>query len=257
MRNGPALTIDGDEVPLLFDVGEELSPNPTVDGMIFRLSFRAGLRVDEIAHLTNDAFLDPRGRLTGQIRISVTKGNRPRSIVAHPEILEFYERFAWENPDLHWFAASPRDRRQMRPSALCMHMKRRFEGFGFAGCTSHTGRATFITELARRHNEFGCSLWDVMEIAGHKHLSSTAKYLRTSENSSDLVLGLGSRAHRHHSTIRGRETNDFTKRNNRYASPADILRHRQHEAWVAEQFLRSRVQPQWRAERGVGARRRD
>ena len=52
MRHGPAPTLEFDEVPLVFDLIEEVSPDPVTDGLVFNLSFRAGLRVSEIAHLT-------------------------------------------------------------------------------------------------------------------------------------------------------------------------------------------------------------
>jgi integrase/recombinase XerD len=259
MRHGPAPTLEIHEVPLVFDLIEEASPDPVTDAMVFNLSFRAGLRVSEIAHLTLDAFFDPRGRPRDEIYLTITKWNKDRSIFTHPEVQEALDRFMWTYPGRQWVAASPRDGRQMRPSALAMHMKRRFEEFGFVGCTSHSGRATFITELARRANEFGCSLWDVKEIAGHKHLSSTAKYLRPSERGRELVQALGRCANHHNQfNSKGRDNHGFnpTRGNNRHANPASILRHRQHEAWVAEQFLRTRVQPQWRSERDRGAGRR-
>jgi len=246
MRHGPAPTLEIDEVGLVFDLIEEASPDPVTDDMVFNLSFRAGLRVSEIAHLTLDAFFDPRGRFTDEIYVTITKWKKDRSIFIHPEVEKALDRFMEAYPGLQYFAVSPRDGRQMRPSALAMHMKRRFDEFGFVGCTSHTGRATFITELARRANEFGCSLRDVQRIAGHKHLSSTEKYLRPSEHGRELVRALGRGPnHQRHFNSRGRESHAFTanKRHNRHASPAQILRHRQHEAWVAEQLLRSRVQP--------------
>lgn len=262
MRNGHAPILGYvDEVPLVFDVIDEVSPDPETDGLVFALSFHAGLRVSEIAHLTLEAFQDGRGRMTDDIYIAVTKWRTDRTIFKHPEVHERLERYMWAYPDRPWIAASPRDGSQMTPEALGMHMKRRLEEGGFIGCTSHTGRATFITELARRCGEFGCSLWDVMEIAGHKHLSSTAKYLRRSERGRELVnaLGRGSGAHQSINN-RGREHHgrNGTKRNTRYTNPARILSHRQHEAWVAEQFLRSRIQPQWGADcdRGAGRRHR-
>lgn len=249
MRHGTAPILEYDEVPLLFDLIEEVSPTPVIDSMVFNLSFRAGFRVSEIAHVTLDAFFDPRGRMTDEIYLTVTKWKKARSVFMHPEIEKALDRFMGTYEGLHYFAVSPRDGRQMRPSALAMHMKRRFEEFGFVGCTSHSGRATFITELARRANEFGCSLADVQRIAGHKHLSSTAKYLRHSERGRELVhaLGRGPTHHSHfnsHFNSKGRESHGFTanKRHNRHASPAQILRHRRHEVWMAEQFLRSPVQ---------------
>ena len=152
MRHGPAPTLEIDEVPLVFDLIEEVSPDPVTDAMIFNLSCRAGLRVSEIAHLTIDAFFDPRGRMRDEIHVTVTKWNKSRDIFAHPEIEQALDRYMSTYPGRPWFASSPRDGCQMRPSALAMHMKRRFEEFGVEMAPARSAnalrRADFIS--ARR-----------------------------------------------------------------------------------------------------------
>ncbi len=48
---------------------------------------------------------------------------------------------------------------------------------GFEGCSSHTGRRTFITNAARNIGKFGGSLRDVQALARHRSLSMTQRYI--------------------------------------------------------------------------------
>lgn len=48
---------------------------------------------------------------------------------------------------------------------------------GFNGCSSHSGRRTFITGAARHISQVGGSLRDVQYLAGHASLSTTQIYI--------------------------------------------------------------------------------
>lgn len=245
MGHGPAVRLEPHEVPLVFDLVEERSLCPVVDGLLFRLSFRGGLRSCEMAGLDRNALIDRRGRIRDEIRITVTKGHSQRTIQMHPDIYPAADRFLWEYPDIDWFAVSPRDGRQQNSGALGARFTRLYEEIGFVGCTSHTGRATCITEMVRRCSEFDCSIFDVMKFAGHKSITSTAKYLAPSEGARDMVRGLG----RNHN--RGRNTHEqgraYQRRHHNQAEA--YAGHRQHQDWMALQFARVSIQPERWAER--------
>jgi integrase/recombinase XerD len=47
----------------------------------------------------------------------------------------------------------------------------------FDGCSSHSGRRTFITQAARNIGRFGGSLRDVQMLARHSSLAMTQRYI--------------------------------------------------------------------------------
>ena len=61
---------------------------------------------------------------------------------------------------------------------------------GLKGCSSHSGRRTFITNAARTISTVGGSLRDVQMLAGHRALSTTQRYIEADVEAQKRVVDL-------------------------------------------------------------------
>jgi integrase len=57
------------------------------------------------------------------------------------------------------------------------HLKANSVELGFEGCSSQSGRRSFITVAARNIYRSGCSLRDVQLLAGHCSIETTERYV--------------------------------------------------------------------------------
>ena len=90
-------------------------------------------------------------------------------------------------PNRHLKTSKP-----MTPSAVAMwfrylyQRRLRFDG----QYSSHSGRRTAITNMARKATTVGGSLRDVQQIAGHANLSTTQGYIEGSTNAKKKLVDL-------------------------------------------------------------------
>ncbi len=63
------------------------------------------------------------------------------------------------------------------PHSLVNWFRALYAGLGYAGCSSHSGRRTFITRAAKLVYRAGGSLRDVQQLAGHRSIDQTQAYI--------------------------------------------------------------------------------
>ena len=154
--------------------------HPIRDHTIVLLSFKAGLRACEVAGLTWSMILRPDGRLSDQLLVarSIAKNGAERRLPLHPALKAALTR-------LHVACGRPRDGPvicserggALTAGSVVNWFARAYAELGLDGCSSHSGRRTFITQAARLLAKTGGSLRDVQELAGHRALTTTERYI--------------------------------------------------------------------------------
>ncbi len=67
--------------------------------------------------------------------------------------------------------------RPMTPQSIVVWFADAYRVIGLDGCSSHSGRRTFITRAARLVHHAGGSLRDVQLLAGHRSIHTTERYI--------------------------------------------------------------------------------
>jgi integrase len=157
----------------------ERSRHPLRNRLIVLLSVKAGLRAAEIAKLTWDMILDASGDVGAIVAVQdrIAKKRGGRSIPLHNDLrqalIEARELCDGQGP----IVRSERGRGAMTPLSIVNFFGCAFKQLGFDGCSSHSGRRTFITKAARAVHHAGGSLRDVQILAGHRSIQTTQRYI--------------------------------------------------------------------------------
>ena len=150
-----------------------------------RLSLNAGLRAKEIAALTWSMVTDAQGELARDIQLPniASKGRTGgRTIPIDGDLKAALLELKAKFPAMDGCVIQGERRKRLTANAVAVWFGRHYRALGFNGCSSHSGRRTYITRAARRAVQAGCSLKDVQELAGHKSLADTQKYIDSNED---------------------------------------------------------------------------
>ena len=146
--------------------------------VIVLLSTKAGLRAGEIANLTWDMVVDPTGQISGiiELRDHAAKKGSGRRIPLHGDLRAALVDLHWAAPHSEYVVTSERGG-AMTPPSIVVWFNRAFKRIGLKGCSSHSGRRTFVTRAARVVHKAGGSLRDVQLLAGHRSIQTTQRYI--------------------------------------------------------------------------------
>lgn len=160
--------------------------------VIFLLSLRAGLRAKEIALLTWGMVTDPQGELSNVIRLTdaASKGRSGGIVPMARELWQALAALRQTSPEPFAETRVVRTERSSRtsPQVIVNLFRDWFAALGFDGCSSHSGRRTFITMAARNIGRFGGSLRDVQALARHSSLAMTQRYIEIDSHAMKRVV---------------------------------------------------------------------
>lgn len=193
-----AKTLTPEQFDAVMNYVARTAAQPARDKVIFMLSFKAGLRACEIAGLTFNDVTDAAGEIrTDGITIprGIAKKNHGREIPMNPAL---YDAIVALKASLDKAQTKPREpliralkgEGGVSANTLQRYIGRVYEQAGFVGCSSHSGRRTFITKLLRSAALHDCSIKDVQKLAGHNFIDTTEKYVDVSAGASRLVASI-------------------------------------------------------------------
>jgi integrase len=169
----------------------ERSADPARDRVIVLLSVKAGLRACEIANLDWSMILDANGRIanTMTVRDTIAKRGAGRRLPLHGDLKNALRQLLPQNTYSGPVIRSVRGR-HMKPNSIVNWFAAMFVELEFDGCSSHSGRRTFITNAAKNIHRTGCSLRDVQLLAGHRSIETTERYIQGDTAAQHRLVGL-------------------------------------------------------------------
>ena len=128
----------------------ETTRYPLRDRVIVLLSVKAGLRAAEIANLTWEMVLDPEGGVSTllELRDDAAKMGHGRVIPLHSDLRDALTALKEAANCGQPVVLSERGRK-MKARSIVIWFGRAYHAIGLDGCSSHSGRRTFITRAAR------------------------------------------------------------------------------------------------------------
>jgi integrase/recombinase XerD len=158
---------------------------------MFLLSAKAALRAIEIAGLRWSHIRPDQLELTADI----TKGGKPRAFPLSSDLraaLDAYRAAVQPETDEAWlFPNRHLKGGPVSPNAVAQWFRYVYrQKLGWEGYSSHSGRRTAITAMARKVSLAGGSLRDVQDIAGHSSLSTTQGYIESSSDAKKRLVNM-------------------------------------------------------------------
>ena len=157
------------------------------DRAIVLLTYWGGMRIGEVAALNVKDILNVDGTVKSEINLTAaqTKGGYSRTVVLaeklRKEILDYlHTRFSVN--ELSAVAYSSLYNKPLfitqksegfSANTLTYTMTMLYKSSGLYGCSSHSGRRTFITKLSSK----SVPLKVLMEMVGHRNLQTTQRYI--------------------------------------------------------------------------------
>ena len=161
-------------------------------------SFLSGMRVGEIASLRYKDVMDEEGKVRSEIRLTAeqTKGNEARIVFVNDklriELQKYAKLYKVVDTNVKFFYSqkgnngSDAGNSGFSANTLTQLFGYIYRGAGLYGASSHSGRRTFITNLASK----GVSVRVLMSLAGHKNIGTTQAYIDVNDDMKRSAVNL-------------------------------------------------------------------
>lgn len=178
MRGRQAKTLSETDVRRLIAVAKQ-SKSPKRNIVIVLLSVRAGLRASEIAKLEWSMVVNATGQVGNLIALpgAIVKYGLGRRIPVHAELKRALVALMRQSACSKGPIVESQRGAAMTPGSIVNWFTQACKEADLEGCTSHSGRRTFVTRAARLVHKAGGSLRDVQQLAGHRSIQTTQGYI--------------------------------------------------------------------------------
>ena len=142
----------------------------------------SGMRVGEIASLSVGDVRNVDGTVKAEVRLTAaqTKGRQPRTVFLPQKLRDLLQEYL----DIRGHVPATNalfltaGRRPFSANLMAQHFHYLFKRAGIAGASSHSMRRSFLTSLATK----GISVRVLADLAGHRNLQVTMRYLDASDD---------------------------------------------------------------------------
>lgn len=171
---------------------------PERNTVIVLMSFYLGFRAKEIACVTWGMLTDAEGNVATSVALEniASKGSSGRVILftkpLRNALIALHTHEAdkgrvTENGYVITLRKGSLDP-VMRAQSVKFLFRDWYARLGFKGASSHSGRRTWITRIARNIGSCGGSMRDIQYLSGHKQLSSVMRYVETDPEAQRKVI---------------------------------------------------------------------
>jgi len=151
---------------------------------VLMTTFLSGMRVGEVASLKYSDVVDSSGVIKAEIRLSAaqTKTKEARVVFVSDKLrkeLDVYCRcYTPNNPNCKLFYSQKEKSDGFSANTLTQFFHYLYRRVGIEGASSHSGRRTFITNLANK----GIGVRVLMSLAGHRSITTTQAYIDVNDD---------------------------------------------------------------------------
>ena len=144
----------------------------------------SGMRVGEVAALRINDVLDADSSVRNEIRLDAeqTKGNFARVVFVsdklRKELTKYLALYQPINREQKLFYTQKRMKEGFTANTLTQYFHHLYHAVGIEGASSHSGRRSFITNLASK----GVGVRVLMSLAGHRNISTTQAYIDVNDD---------------------------------------------------------------------------